>query len=88
MAASENNEQQQLSEGSAIICYKIVSQIPQTVLKVISTQISWKKFFSEKIFFQGLGAFFMTAKPPFRPHLFPHRIYLFIFFKCDYLILI
>ena len=27
MAASENNEQQQLSEGFANICYKIVSQI-------------------------------------------------------------
>ena len=27
MAASENNEQQQLSEGFANICYKIVSPI-------------------------------------------------------------
>ena len=38
-------------------------KIPHTVLKMISAQISWKKFFFEKFFFQGLGAFFGTARP-------------------------
>ena len=42
----------------------------------------------EKFFFQGLGAFFTTAKPLFGSHFFPQKNNFILFFKRDYLILI
>ena len=49
------------------------------ILKIISTQISWKKFFLEKNIFQGLGAFFVTAKPLFGADFFHIEFILYFF---------
>ena len=60
---------------------------PHTVLKIISAQISWKNFFFEKTFFQGLGVFFTTAKSLITASFFSTKKNIFIlFFKCGYLI--
>ena len=65
-----------------------LKKIPHTVLKIISAQISWKKFFFEKKLFQGLGAFFVIAKPLTWVSFFSTKYKFYTFFKCDYLILI
>ena len=51
-------------------------------LQVLSVQITWKDFFFEIFFLQGVGAFFTTATPLIWASFFS------TFFKGDYLILI
>ena len=48
------------------------------VLKILSTQISWRVFFFEKNFFSGLGAFFTTEKALIWTPFFPtNKFYTF-----------
>ena len=58
----------------------------QTVLKIISAQISWKIFFSKSIFFKGLERFFATAKLLIWGSFFSSKNNFIVIFKCDYLI--
>ena len=59
----KNNFFRILNHGNLNISRPISLKIvPHTLLKIISAQISWKNFFFENKLFQGLGAFFASAK--------------------------
>ena len=63
---------------------------PHIVLKIISAYIRWKHFFYF-YFFQKLGAFFRDCKTTDLGLIFFHKkviFYFFVFFRCDYFILI
>ena len=57
-----------------------LKKIPHTVLKITSTQISWKSFFSKKFVFKDLEIFSWLQNHWFGPHFFPQKIYFVFFF--------
>ena len=57
----------------------IVEKLPQTALKILSTQISWKEFFQTKVFFNDLKFFSRLRNRLFGSQFFSQKLISYFF---------
>ena len=60
-------------------------KFPNTVLKTLSKQLSWKGFFSKETFLQGLGTFYTNTKPLIWASCFAQKIDFILFLSSEIL---